>query len=249
MSGLREVGLPVGQPVPSDRGEAVVTRVTDVGVFHAAVFRRVPGDERSAADLGPTDFRRWGASLARLHNALEELVASRPPTRPSWEDQLDGAERELGDEAPLRAELDFVRRSLAELPVNREAFGLIHGDFQLDNVFWNGALHVIDFDDCAYHWYAADVVLALDDVLEGGVDLAEAPVPDFVEGYRAERTLDELLLGHLDTFRRAGDLVRYARIRRALDLPPGGDYPNWLCELSDKLRAYATTYERRVASS
>jgi len=49
----------------------------------------------------------------------------------------------------------------------RDNFGLIHFDFELDNLCWEDALiQMLDFDDCAYHWYAADITYALRDLFQ-----------------------------------------------------------------------------------
>lgn len=244
VSGLARAGIPVAEPVPSRRGDLVVTHETELGLFHAVVFPCVPGVHRDG-DLEADDFYVWGASLGRLHAALKQQVSSREVRRPSWEDQLQHVEAQLQHDSFLRQELAAIRQSWETLPVEADAFGLIHGDFQLDNILWGDELHIIDFDDCAYHWYVADVAFALADQLPDEMNPTRPPLRQFLEGYRTETSLTDAVLSQIETFRRAGDLIRYAKIRRALDLPPATQHPRWARELSDKLHLYARAYEQR----
>lgn len=67
------------------------------------------------------------------------------------------------------------------------SYGLIHYDFQLDNIFYeenNRAFSVIDFDDAVYSWYAHDIVTALDDFLgDDMMNLDHYQVKSFLKGY------------------------------------------------------------------
>ena len=160
------------------------------------------------------------------------------------DDDLLMVEEHAPDDEPVRAELERVRSSVGSLPRDESSFGLIHGDFQLDNLFWNGELRAIDFDDCCYHWYLADVALALDDV-----SMDAGTLHPFLDSYGDARAVGEEPVGALALFRRAGELVRYAQVRRALDISPGPGHPQWLRELTDKLRLHIASYERRISQS
>lgn len=67
------------------------------------------------------------------------------------------------------------------------SYGLIHYDFQLDNIFYeenNRAFSVIDFDDAVYSWCAHDIVTALDDFLgDDMMNLDHYQVKSFLKGY------------------------------------------------------------------
>ena len=56
-------------------------------------------------------------------------------------------------------------KELESLPLSSSDYGVIHYDFEPDNVFYDekdGTFSVIDFDDAICCWYALDVVRALD---------------------------------------------------------------------------------------
>jgi Ser/Thr protein kinase RdoA (MazF antagonist) len=51
------------------------------------------------------------------------------------------------------------------LPTDDHSYGLIHGDFELDSLIWDGErAQALDFDAAVYAWYAADIAIALQDV-------------------------------------------------------------------------------------
>ncbi|WP_245742347.1 phosphotransferase [Fontibacillus panacisegetis] len=70
--------------------------------------------------------------------------------------------------------------------------GLIHYDFQLDNIFYeeeNSSFSVIDFDDAVYSWYAHDIITALDDFLDDDMNLDNPQVKSFLKLYRFSKLL------------------------------------------------------------
>ena len=59
----------------------------------------------------------------------------------------------------MRKACDRLYTQLEQLPVSPAGYGLVHYDFEPDNVFYDGeTCHVIDFDDSMEHFYAIDLV-------------------------------------------------------------------------------------------
>ena len=53
---------------------------------------------------------------------------------------------------------ELIRRRLAAYGSEADRFGLVHGDLRLANLLVDqGALKVIDFDDCGFSWYMYDL--------------------------------------------------------------------------------------------
>ncbi len=133
--------------------------------------------------------------------------------------------------------------------MHRDSFGLIHFDFELDNLRWRDhTIGILDFDDCAHYWYAADIAFALGDLFDGGGDLSSGAFREFVRGYTAHFPLDEGMLAHIPLFRRMAALVRHARIIRAMDLPDDQEYPEWLQALRRKLAHRIKSYPAALES-
>ena len=146
----------------------------------------------------------------------------------------------------LRSEYDLLAGEFAALPVDSDTYGTIHGDFELDNLVWRGSTAaILDFDDSAHLWYAADIALATRDLFadEAGAGMSVTRGMDdprfqaFMEGYREQRALDEDSLARVPLFLRVACLLEYARLVRALDLAEGAQQADWLVALRENRRA------------
>jgi Ser/Thr protein kinase RdoA (MazF antagonist) len=117
-------------------------------------------------------------------------------------------------------------------------WGVVHGDFELDNLAWaDDRPTAYDFDEAAVSWFAANIAYALRDLAD-----QTGHVPDehlgqfdaFIAGYRGVRPLDEQDLSRLPLFaglHASASMVRIARARGGA----GKDEPGWLAELRGKL--------------
>ncbi len=246
---LAGVGISVATPLQSRNGRFVETTATPAGAFHAVVFAGLEGSQLDVEDLDDSRFREWGAALGRLHFALKAYPGSGRVARGAWRDHLDFARKYVPeDELAVRHELDQIASVMAVLPVNRDNYGLIHFDFELDNLYWrNDTIGILDFDDCSHYWYVADIAFALGDLFGAGVKLDEASVREFVRGYSSHQLLDDELLSRLPVFLRMADLIDYARLARALDLPNDQAYPEWLSALNRKLKGRMEAYKASLA--
>ena len=240
---LAERGLPVAIPHDSDRGRSVETLVTSAGVFHACAFAALSGEPWDEDDeLSADRLIRWGEGLGRLHAAARELPRAFAPSRDTHEDRLGFIGSHLGGDERARRELESISTALGRLPIDDRTYGLVHGDFELDNLFWNGTLSgIADFDDSFHCWYLADVAFALGSVLSSPSE-RPASLDSFLAGYSRQCEIDAEVRAVLPIFWRLADLQRYARLLRALDLPADQDYPEWMESLRAKLIAWTARY-------
>ena len=194
MADLSGRGLGVVAPVISARGRLTETVETALGAMHAMLLTAAPGEPIDVDALTGEQAMAWGAALARLHDT--GLPA--PPSDLFAElSELD--DRELA--ASLQAQL-------AEVP--HDDIGLVHGDFELDNLSWSDGLPTaFDFDEATVSWFAADVAIAVRDIAPRPVML-EA----FLTGYRRIRPLDTT---HLRLFARAQAACSIVRAQWALE--------------------------------
>ena len=142
--------------------------------------------------------------------------------------------------------LDQLKMQLDQLAINEQNFGLIHFDFELDNIIWNeGQPGIIDFDDSASYWFVADIAFALRDLFEDSadkVDFQNETFLQFIRGYASVRPIDPEELKLIPLFLRVHNLFGYARIYRSLTpINPAGE-PTWLTELRGKLGAMMHSY-------
>ena len=129
-------------------------------------FKHAPGNKIGYPEcLGnPILYEQCGRITGRLH----ELAKHYKPTarRHTWESNqyLIRANDYLPSELqPILHALDEIKEHLADLPVNAENFGLIHGDINVGNftVVGSGNITLFDFDECQYSWYVEDIAIQL----------------------------------------------------------------------------------------
>jgi Ser/Thr protein kinase RdoA (MazF antagonist) len=246
LEGVSAAGIAVSAPIASRQRRLVETANTVWGLYHAVVFPALEGEQLEIDDLDAAGMRTWGGALGRLHTVMG-LLPQRL-ARPSWRDRLSAIQRAiLPDSLALQAEYRYFVDWLDALPTTSETYGMIHGDFELDNLIWrNGSAAVLDFDDSAFMWYAADVAFAVRDLFTTDMDLDDQRFQAFVAGYRESRPLSDESLSQTPLFLRFAQLVQYARIVRTLDFAPNPSHPEWLVALHDKLARRAAEYHRAV---
>jgi Ser/Thr protein kinase RdoA (MazF antagonist) len=229
LGAVARAGMTVATPVASKRGNSIETVATAWGTFHAVVFAALEGEQHELDELTESGFQAWGEALGRLHAATSAVAPA--PGRPKWTDHVAFIQSYLPADSPgLQAEYSEIIAAISALLVTQETYGLVHGDFELDNLVWAGAhVGILDFDDCSRLWYAADIA--------------------FAEGYRMVFPLSEEHLGYVPLFLRFAHLLNYARMVRSMDLSPGAEYPEWLERLKSKLlhrmKAYRASVEAR----
>jgi Ser/Thr protein kinase RdoA (MazF antagonist) len=246
LDAVSAAGVVVPVPIPSALGRVAETVDTPWGQFHAVVFPALEGMQLEVDGLDTTGLRSWGRALGHLHAVIGVLQQRR--ARPSWRDLLSALQWYLPADSPaLQSEYRYLANWLGDLPMTPETYGIIHGDFELDNLIWrDGAAGILDFDDSAIMWYVADVVFAVRDLFTADMDLGDQRFQAFVGGYRESRPLSEESLAQAPVFLRFARLWQYARLCRALDLVPDPTQPPWLMALHDKLARRASDYQRTI---
>lgn len=242
VTALTERGMRVARPISSLAGNLIETITTPLGEFHAVLFEKLLGEQLEIDDLSGDQFGRWGRALAELHEAAAQIEVT---GRSTWQDHLAFVATTVpATESAIHQAVGHTASALQKLPITPQNHGLIHYDFELDNLIWhNGRPGIIDFDDCARHWFAADIALALGDVIGASVhdlDLDNEAFQQFLAGYRSIRTLADEELQHLPLFTQAGNLYTFARLYRALTpVNEAGELP-WMAGLRAKLAAKLT---------
>jgi Ser/Thr protein kinase RdoA (MazF antagonist) len=243
--------LPVALPISSLSGRSVESISTTLGVCHAVVFELLPGEQFDVSGLSLAQFTRWGSALGALHQAAEGYGGA---GRPTIHDHLRMVEQMLpAHEGAARRLLALLERQVAVIPTSEQTFGLIHYDFELDNLLWNDQrVSIIDFDDCAEYWFVADIAFALRDLFADQaeqIDVADARFHAFVAGYRGMRTVTDEELRRLPLFLRIHNLVSFTKLLRAADIDDAQAEPAWVVDLQAKLLRKAQTYRESFAAT
>ena len=241
MNYLQLNGFPSVTPIHSIRGQLLETLKTPEGTYIAVVFSAANGNNLDSDTITKKQKEDWGKSLASLHYLSKtfEPVSER---RKSWLDTVQFMEsvfQKHPKELIALEELSRVTNWLQSLPNGNDVYGLIHYDFQLDNIFFeenkNHSFNIIDFDDAMYHWYALDIVTALDDFIDNDNPHSKIMVQSFLNGYRSKMVLENDVEAQFPQFQRYADLYKFSKLLRTLDYGEINDTPPWFDELKEKL--------------
>ncbi|MGN7760738.1 phosphotransferase enzyme family protein [Paenibacillus sp. 22594] len=239
LSYLRERGYGVLEAVPSREGSELVEAQTPWGAYYATVFKRVPGVRMDDTTLDDQIVFRYGQALGELHRLSSDYspVQSKRWTHSEVLEWIRRVLRPHPEQTAAWAETERLADYFSTIPVTPANYGLIHYDFELDNIFYDqtqDTVNVIDFDDAMYHWYAVDIEQALDSLLEAVATAEQDHKKErFREGYASRYDLSEDGPS-LSACRRFADLYRYARILRST-AEQWEHEPEWLLALRSRL--------------
>jgi Ser/Thr protein kinase RdoA (MazF antagonist) len=229
---VAERGVAAARPVPSAGGKLVESLAASDGLYHAVVFEGLKGQQWvQSLEMSDAMLRQWGRTVASMHEAAKDFKPAAKRRRKSWKDLFGWARKVLEPEREeaAKAELERAIGWMESLPAEEGNFGLAHGDLELDNLVWDGKrFQVLDFDDCLYHWHAADVAAALEDLWLADGGAKSKKVGQFFKGYREVRADEGIERGDIPKFIRSFQLIDLARLIAAYRDTDARDYAPWL---------------------
>lgn len=221
-------------------GKKIVEMQTPWGDYYASVFKRVAGVQLNKTDLSDQVIISYGKSLGKLQKLSSEY---KPLNNKRWsyKDVLNWILTildEFPNEKLASKETELLQKYFDSIPMTKDNFGLIHYDFEYDNVFYDEKTklcYVIDFDDSMYHWYVMDIersVSSLQDCIQP--EVLQQKKQMFMDGYRTEFEIPDKMLSLLPACRRFAHLYGYVRVLRSLK-DKWGHEPEWLIHLRASL--------------
>lgn len=250
LSYLRDKGYAVVETILSKAGKELETVNTPWGSFYAVAFKKACGKQMSELSLTKDIIFGLGKALGKLHKLSSEFTPINN-NRKDWKETMDWMEKVLStfpEENEAKCELSMLRAYFSKLTATKENYGLVHYDFEFDNVFYDDitkTYNPIDFDDGMYHWFALDIEQTINCIKdEMPEDQVEASIDVFIEGYRSEYAISDEMVQLFPMFRRFADLYGYVRILRSIE-EKWNNEPDWMVALRSKLENYL---DRRKAS-
>ena len=247
---LIDNGFHAMKPYPMKDGRFSDIIITQWGSYHVSCFEAVAGETLEEIEGSVSLAFGYGKTLAELHNLSAQCPFAEE--RISYRDLLAQVKQRLirfhAPEGILQA-LEQTSDCLNRLARNPEVFGLIHYDFEPDNVLYDadtGIFGVIDFDDAIRCWYALDVVRAIDamgDVVESG-EKKEA-IDAFLAGYRSIKPFSALQEETFPLMRNLVRLQEYSTILYVCSEQPTEE-PEWMLQIQEKLRAKMRLIEQEL---
>lgn len=181
-----------------------------------------------------------------IHNALGDFKQE-TCSRSSFEDILEMIKRGFEDNEstlPYLKIADQLSEELSRIPKTSANYGLLHYDYELDNLILNkydNLIYTIDFDDACYGWYDLDIIIAIKNIVEESDYVSYSHVEElFLNGYHTEREYIPLAESHRLTLTRFEALYRYSRIIRAVD-EKWQNEPEWMTVIRSKLTYVSDT--------
>jgi Ser/Thr protein kinase RdoA (MazF antagonist) len=196
-------------PVPAADGRRVVG--VD-GTHNVVLWEWLPGvTPEPEGDDVVAGFRVLGAVSARMHAHARAWTPPAGFDRPVWDyEHTLGAAGHWGrwqdglgigaEERPVLERLDrVIARRLKAYGRAGQRFGLVHADIRLANLLIaDGAVWVIDFDDCGFAWFAYDFATTVSFMED------HPRVPElrdaWLEGYASVTPLEAETVAELETF-------------------------------------------------
>ncbi|MEH7612372.1 phosphotransferase enzyme family protein [Gottfriedia acidiceleris] len=153
-------------------------------------------------------FEQWGKKLGKMHSLAKQYKLSEVH-RPAWSpNRIDvfGIRDQL---VPNMKEFyDKHMEKLVKFQVTSDAFGIIHNDFHQGNIILVGnSLFTIDFDDCAFNWFAQDIATVFyhaywqqNSFNEMNEQFIETFMVNFFKGYKLENLLHNDIVKQIPIF-------------------------------------------------
>ncbi|AJQ57331.1 aminoglycoside phosphotransferase [Bacillus thuringiensis] len=217
----------------------------DSTFFFASLFTYAKGEQVKGEESpywGEAYFEAWGKAIGQLHR----LTMSYPKTdyRDTWEEDESGIVNELEDDQ-VKKIAAVLMDEIKALPVERETFGLMHGDIHPGNFHYDGKeLTIFDFDDAAYNYFIHDLAMVLYYSIlftpwtaEEKTDFARKQLQVLRKGYEHEHRLADSWYESLPLFLRLRDVGLYGTLQKKFK---GKGMPDNFRELSEEL------YERII---
>lgn len=236
---LLDNGLSVSAPVKSQANRYLEIVKTELGVFTVVLFEKANGQVFEVDQIDDERTVTWGSKLGELHCLLKKVPQDIANSRLSYKVLLEFIKQYISEyEQFLLQEYQALSASLKKIPIDNDNFGLIHFDFDIDNILWNDRdITIIDFDDMVKLWFGADILFAVRSLFYNKpLDLNNQKLKLFIQGYKRKTSFDEEMLNHFPDFLRLHRLFFIARLRRSLDIKDTSNYPEWIGRLTAKIK-------------
>lgn len=178
-------------------GSDVVTAEVDGALLHVDAVSYIPG-RTAEEDPDAVGFDELGRLTAIMHDHARYWTVPAGFTRFRWDlETILGPQARWGNWrlAPglTESDRDWIGRAAADISVRltefgcgTDRFGLIHADLRLANLMIDpsepgSGITVIDFDDCGWSWYLADLGAAVSFIED--VPAGERIISDWLTGY------------------------------------------------------------------
>jgi Ser/Thr protein kinase RdoA (MazF antagonist) len=249
-------GVPASRPVPSRQGLLVEqVHIADT-LVSVVCYVCVPGDRPEGKTLTAELFQMWGQVLGQIHALSTQYVL--PQQHEPIDQWYEGAQRDRrvipADQRMVLEKFDALIQYFHALPKDQQSYGLIHGDFQANNLRVDqGVLRVFDFDACEFNWFVSDIATSLYFTLwERPPEQSNAAFGSFVlenilVGYTRERSLGDDWVEQIPIFLKLQEMYIYMAINELNQVADGTNIESLPPKHRDLLSRYRYNIENDVS--
>ncbi|WP_456272009.1 phosphotransferase enzyme family protein [Bacillus sp. AK031] len=229
---LHSQGVNVSLVSHSENGNIVEEIPVDDTSFFVCLFDKAPGEPVSVKSewMAPALYKEWGRTIGKMHRVTKDYQEGET-AREHWydDDLLKNMEIYLPstEEAIVKGGKELVKQ-LTSLSAGKEEYGLIHSDIHSGNFFYHeGEVHVFDFDDSSYHWFASDIAIPLfystwakmsGENLNERSGFGEEFLTHFLKGYFEENSLGDEWIKRIPLFLKLRDYVLFTVFNKKFDV-------------------------------
>ncbi len=189
-------------------------------------------------------FEQWGKKLGKMHSLAKKYKLSEVH-RPAWSpNRVDvfGIRDQLAPN--LKEFYDKHMEKLLQFQVTSDAFGIIYNDFHQGNLIMVGnTLFTIDFDDCAFNWFAQDFATAFyhaywqqNSFNQKNDQFIETFMTYFFKGYKLENLLCKDIVKQIPIFLKLREIFLYHLFVQKWDLNQLEEWQKYtLTDLQNKI--------------
>jgi len=217
---LHERGIPVSMPLPMNDGR-LVAPLKSGNEYHAVcAFEKAKGrhcDKDDPKTWNNDVIEDWGYVMGCMHRETKDFQISDPRFMRGVFDgrDIDGSDALEKAFAQIPAVEKFANifiPKLLSLPKTRDTYGLIHNDMHQNNfLVKDNKVHVFDFDDSIYGYFALDIGIALHHASHNAINKQdlEKIILKFMQGYKKANKLDGQSLKNILLFMKYRQLCNF----------------------------------------
>jgi Ser/Thr protein kinase RdoA (MazF antagonist) len=165
---LHTKGIPVAFPIRSIKNETLNTVTYKNEPRYVVLFNHAEGSQIDNIKL--SNAKTLGNIVAALHKKADLFNSEFSRINMDQEylinEPLENLEKyitsfKLSDISFFKTRADLMLERINQLPITKEAYGLIHGDLNPSNVHYSPehGFKIFDFDHCAYGWRIHDLAV------------------------------------------------------------------------------------------
>jgi Ser/Thr protein kinase RdoA (MazF antagonist) len=236
-------GADVVNPLITEGNESCLSVEINNSNYWASAFEYANGNNwYDRTDSSKEIFQSIGKVLGKIHRLSKEYSLKKVVKRRLWNEQQELIKADkLFKNYSMELYNKFIEyiQYMDASEKSSSNFGLTHGDYLQSNYLIDdkNRVTVIDFDECEYSWFAADLAICMrcyligDDPMKLSQKAAEAEMIHYnlLLGYKSENSINEEMVFGLDKYFRIRDFIELSQL---LELLSQG---KTLCDVENKL--------------